>query len=127
MKFLSEAYVFGNSAYEDEEEAKKEIKEINKKLFEKSEPELQIYYDKGRKWSLEKLDEIYLKLGTKFDKLYFESEMAEPGKKIVLDNLSNGIFEKSEGAVHQGFFDVLPVRASCKRLERRPCPALPPA
>ena len=99
VRFLSDSYVAGNTAYEEDEIAKKEIKEINKKLYEMSDQELNIYYKKGREWSLQKLNEIYLKLGTKFDQFYFESEMAEQGKNIVLKNIENGIFEKSEGAI----------------------------
>jgi len=97
MKFLSSAYALGAEAYE--KNAKSEIVDLNKKIFEKSDKEINKYYDKGKKWSLEHFDELYKKLDTKFDYFIFESEVFKLGKKIVEDGLKKGIFEKSQGAV----------------------------
>jgi len=91
------AYPKGAQAYEDSEVVKKEIEEINKKIYSKD-PELFHIYEEGRKVSLEKFEEVYKKLGTKFDYHFFESEIADTGKKLVEDNLGK-IFEKSDGAV----------------------------
>lgn len=100
IKFLADAYVFGSEKYENGENAKKEISELNKKIFEKSDEEINKIYEKGKEWSLEHFDEIYKKLGTKFDYFIFESEVAGLGKKIVEKGLANGIFEKGEnGAI----------------------------
>ncbi|MDQ5950202.1 MAG: arginyl-tRNA synthetase [Patescibacteria group bacterium] len=99
IKFMGNAYVVGNLAYTDDPKAKEEIKEINKKVYERSDPEINIYYDKGKKWSLEHFEEIYKKLGTKFDEYFFESEMAGPGKELVLEFLKKGIFKESDGAI----------------------------
>lgn len=96
MKFLSSAYALGAEAYEEEKE---EIVALNKKIFERSDREINRYYDKGKKWSLEHFDELYRKLDTKFDYFIFESEVFKLGKKIVEDGLKKGIFEKSQGAV----------------------------
>ena len=100
MKFLGGAYGYGSQMY-GEEKVKKEINELNKKIFEKSDKDKEInkLYDKGKKWSLEHFDELYKKLGTKFDYPIFESEVSDLGKKIVEKGLKNGIFEKSEGAI----------------------------
>ncbi|MCX6765165.1 MAG: arginine--tRNA ligase [Candidatus Nealsonbacteria bacterium] len=99
MRFLSAAYAKGAEAYDNDENAKKEIVELNKKIFERTDKEINKYYDKGKKWSLEHFDELYIKLGTKFDYFIFESEVSGLGKKIVESGLKKGIFEKSEGAV----------------------------
>lgn len=99
MKFLSSAYASGAEAYEKDENAKKEIVSLNKKIFEKSDKEVNRYYDKGKKWSLEHFNELYIKLDTKFDYFIFESEVFGLGKRIVETGLDKGIFEKSEGAV----------------------------
>ena len=56
-------------------------------------------YETGRQWSLEAFEVIYKRLGTKFDFYYFESEVGEPGKKLVLEFLKKGVFEKSDGAI----------------------------
>lgn len=98
IKFLNEAYVFGNLQFNEDPEAEKEIMEINKQLFENPSIDLQTYYIKGKKWSLEHFDEMYKILGTKFDKFYFESETAPVGKKIVEENKGK-VFEESEGAI----------------------------
>ncbi len=90
-------YVTGAKAYEENEEAKLEIQEINRKIYDKSDPEINKVYEDGRKKSLEAFGEIYKKLGTKFDHFFFESETAEIGKKTVLEN--PGIFVESDGAI----------------------------
>jgi len=98
IKFLGAAYVEGNKAYE-EGRAKSEIEEINKKIYEKSDPQLQDLYEKTRSWSLEYFQSIYDRLSVKFDRLYFESEVADLGKKIALEALEKNILVKSQGAI----------------------------
>ncbi len=113
MKYMGDAYVYGSNQYEEDEKVQSEIKEINKKLFEGSDSELQIYYDKGRAWSLEYFDTIYKKLGTEFKHLFFETQTAPIGKKIVEDNIATGIFEKSEESeaiIYKGEQDGLHTR-----------------
>lgn len=92
------AYVVGHKAYESDETAKKEIEEINKKIYERSDAKVSEIYEEGRKASLEYFEAIYRKLNTSFDYSFFESETAEIGKKIVLDNLGK-VFEESDGAI----------------------------
>ena len=58
-----------------------------------------VIYLVTRKWSLDYFDSIYKKLDTKFDRFYFESEIFNRGREIVLKNLKKGIFKKSDGAV----------------------------
>ena len=90
------AYAKGNSAYEEDENAKEEIKEINKKVYDKSDDEVNKLYDEGRKVSLEHFEEIYKKLGTKFDEYFFET--GPIGKKLVEENVGK-VFNESDGAV----------------------------
>lgn len=99
IKFLSETYAQGAKAYEEDENAKKQIQEINLKLYQKSDPELNKLWEWGKKISLEHFEEIYKRVGTKYDKYYFESEVAPLGREIVLENVGKGIFEKHEGAI----------------------------
>lgn len=98
ISYLSEAYVLGSGKYEDDEKAKIEIKLLNKKIFDKSDKEINEIYEKGRAWSLEHFEEVYQKLGTKFDHYFFEGIEGRDGVKIVEDNLGK-VFEHSEGAV----------------------------
>lgn len=91
-------YAKGYKAYEENPEAKKEIEDINKKIYDKSDPETNKKYEEGKKASLDEFEEVYKKLGTKFDYSFFESETGEIGKKIVEENIGK-VFEKSEGAI----------------------------
>lgn len=113
VKYLGDAYIEGSEAYDysDNQEARKEIDEINyyifyittpvleKKDFQKFE-ELQMKekYTKGRLWCLEYFEIIYKRLGTKFDNYFFESEVGALGLNIVLENIGE-IFKKDAGAI----------------------------
>lgn len=98
IKYLAQAYVKGNQAYEEKPEAKKEIEALNHKIYAQD-PEIIKLWEQTRGWSLKCFDRIYQRLDTQFDRLYFESEVAEPGKKIVLEHLQKKVFIKSEGAI----------------------------
>jgi len=98
VKWLGEMYVAG-SKFDDDVAAQKEIKEINQKIFGKTDPEINKVYDLGRAWSLEYFGSIYKRLGTKFDSFFFESEVDELGMKTVEEFLKKGVFAKSEGAI----------------------------
>jgi len=95
--FLGKAYAFGAKAYKDDPEAKKEIDEFNKKLYQRSDKDLNNIYETGKRWSLEHFDTIYKKLDTHFDYLFFESEMAPKGLEIIAAHRE--VFEDSQGAV----------------------------
>ncbi len=98
VKFLGEGYALGAKTYEEDSQAKEEINELNKKVYE-HDPSINELYQKGRKWSLEYFERIYKRLGTKFEDYYFESEVGNKGVELVNEHLKDGIFEKSEGAV----------------------------
>ena len=55
-------------------------------------------YKQSRQWSLDYFDYIYKRLGTHFDRLFFESECFSLGKELVLQNVGK-IFTKSKGAI----------------------------
>lgn len=96
---LGKSYAEGDRAYENNESAKKEIVEINKKIYDGSDPEINKIYKKGRELSLRHFEEIYTRLGSKFDGNFFESEAGGNGRKLVEKFSEKGIFERSEGAV----------------------------
>lgn len=98
IAFLGKSYVYGSRSYEEDANFKKEIDALNKVIYEKTDHEINKLYDWGRKASLEHLAQIYTKLGTKFDYMFFESEAAPIGLFIVEEYLKKGIFSKSEGA-----------------------------
>lgn len=97
-EFLGQAYALGSKNYEDSAEVKQEIIEFNKKIYNQDKSIIKIYQT-TRQWSLDYFAGIYKKLKTNFDRLYFESEVFESGREIVLKNLKTGIFKVSDGAV----------------------------
>ena len=97
MKYLGEAYTIGAQSYEENEETKTRIEEINKKIYDRSDESINRVYDLGKKWSLEYFETIYKKLGTKFEHYFFESETGRDGLKII--NQNRKVFTESEGAL----------------------------
>lgn len=101
---IAKCYVEGTAAYEDDENAKKEITELNKEIYKINaedihEGELARLYWKGRELSYEYFKDFYAKIGVKFDVFYPESTVAALGLSKVLEELDAGVYEKSEGAV----------------------------
>ena len=97
-QFMGEAYAQGSKDYESNENAKKEINELNKKIYEQD-SSIRELYKKGREWSLEYFDSIYQRLGTGFKRFYFESEVGRVGAELVREFLKKDIFEESDGAI----------------------------
>lgn len=95
--FLGRAYVYGAKEYEESEVAKKEIEDLNIKIYQKDPAILEIW-EKGRKWSLDYFEVIYQRLGTKFEDFYFESDAGRLGMESVHANIGK-VFEESQGAV----------------------------
>ncbi len=96
--WIGEQYAKGSDAYDTDEAKKKEIDSINKKVYDRSDDEINTIYDWGRKVTLDAFEEIYALLGTRFNHYFFESEMAPIGKKIVEENLGS-VFTESDGAI----------------------------
>ncbi|MDQ3014442.1 MAG: arginine--tRNA ligase [bacterium] len=99
IALIGRAYVYGSNAFETNDRAKQEITEFNKKIYERSDDTINELYDWGREVSIKHFNELYVKLGSRFDYNIWESEVADEGKKIVEAGLDRGIFELSEGAV----------------------------
>ncbi len=78
--------------------AKARTTEILQRL-EARDPELAAVWQRTRQWSLDEFDEIYRWCGVSFDRVFFESEVDEPGLALVEEYLAKGVFVESEGAV----------------------------
>lgn len=110
VMILAESYVEGASEFENNETVKQEIIEINKKIYNDDES-LKALWEEGRKISLEHFEELYSRIGVRYDKYYFESVTAKKGKEIVLSHIDDRIFERDEGAViYRGEKDGLHTR-----------------
>ncbi len=104
VEFMGKCYVTGTRAYEDDESAKAEITDLNKRIYQihtdnDHESAFAKIYWQFRKWSYEYFDEFYAKIGTKFEKYYPESDIAQIGLNTVLEQKNAGVFKDSDGAI----------------------------
>ncbi|MDO8618925.1 MAG: arginine--tRNA ligase [Candidatus Daviesbacteria bacterium] len=95
--FLGKAYAKGATKYEEDETVKAEINALNIKLYLKD-AKLMPIWEETRQWSLDYLEAIFTKVGTKFDGNFSESQVEADGKAMVLQNIGK-VFEEDEGAV----------------------------
>lgn len=123
---IAKAYVEGTRAYEEDEQAKAEITEINRMVYEIAlqefgdirkwpghemgddqegvalaldKEEIKTIYLKGRELSYKYFEDFYARIGVKFDRYYPESTVAVRGLKEVRQGLDRGVYEESNGAV----------------------------
>ncbi len=96
---FKDAYATGHKAYENDDDlnnfAKKEIIEINKKIYEESDPEVSKIYEEGRAKSLEFFEEMYKRLDSEFNFHFYESQAGEIGGELVRENIGT-VFEKGD-------------------------------
>ena len=97
-RFLGQAYAQGAQAYGKDFSVEREIDQLNQKIYQQD-PEIVELWKTTRQWSLDYFAWIYRRLGTNYDRLYLESEVAGPGTKNAQQLLKKGILEKSKGAV----------------------------
>jgi arginyl-tRNA synthetase len=97
VEFLGAAYAFGSRMSEDNPEIKEEIADINKKIYERSDPEINRRYDLGLQWSLAYFETVYARLGTKFDDYFPESSIGAEGLALV--RAHGDVFKESDGAI----------------------------
>ena len=101
---IAKCYVEGTAAYEDSEDAHARITELNKKIYQINsenfhDSKLAELYWKGRELSYDYFKDFYAQIGVHFDKFYPESTVADLGLKKVKEELKNGVYELSDGAV----------------------------
>jgi len=101
--WMTENYVNGTNAYEDNEQAKNEITNLNKKIYEihanndRESGLAQIYWT-CRQWSYDYFDYFYGLIGSKFEKYYPESMVSTLGLETVNKHIGD-VYENSDGAV----------------------------
>ncbi len=104
LGWMSERYVAGNAAYEEDEQASRAIDDINRRVYglhesgDQQSPFARIYWA-CRQWSYDGFDALYKKLDmAPFEKYYPESTVADLGIKTVKEHIGK-VYEESEGAV----------------------------
>jgi arginyl-tRNA synthetase len=90
-------YSAGAKAYDENDEAKQQIREINEQIYRQDEP-IKDLYRQGKEKSFAEFDRVLEVLGIKTDKRYLESESTPAGLETVKQHTGD-VFKESEGAV----------------------------
>lgn len=103
-EWMAARYVEGTNAYEDDEAAKADIVELNKKIYQlhiddEHDSTLAQLYWTCREWSYDYFNAFYERIGTPFEKYYPESQTAPVGLQTVLEQKEAGVYKDSDGAV----------------------------
>ncbi len=124
VEFLGKAYAVGSKAFEEDEAAKQEIKDINFLVYASAQrfqqekgisasstdylkftegkedkvSEVFNLWKETRQWSLDYFETIYKRVDTHFDRYFFESECLG-GVDKANQAVKKGILQESEGAI----------------------------
>lgn len=96
--YLDKSYVLGRNLSEQKESVKEECKDINRKIYEKSDENIVELYEFTRDISIRHQDKAFKELGVEYDVQYPESVVWELGKSIVLENVGK-VFVEDAGAI----------------------------
>jgi arginyl-tRNA synthetase len=91
-----------------EPENEAEVRELYAR-WNQRDPEVLALWKKTRQWSLEGFNQIYSQLDESFDRIYFESEVEDPGAHLVEQLIQQGlaIDERPEGPVFIALDEVV--------------------
>jgi len=97
--FVGDYYVLYSEKAKNDDNLDKEAQELLRS-WEARDKETVNLWNKMNNWAVEGFKITYTKLGIKFDKEYFESELYLEGKKKIFEGLEKGLFERTEdGAI----------------------------
>lgn len=102
--WISQCYVTGAGAYEEDETAKQAIDELNKTVYgfhesdDHTSPLAQMYWT-TRQWSYDYFEAFYHTINVDTMHYYPESTTAPVGLAVVKEQLAKGNLKESEGAV----------------------------
>ena len=89
--WMNEIYAEADQLYQDPEN-EAEVRALYAR-WNARDPEVVALWKKTRQWSLEGFEQIYNQLGEDFDRIYFESEVEDPGVKLVEEMVKSGLAE----------------------------------
>lgn len=130
VQLLGKAYAAGSKAFEEVEDAKKTIKDINFLVYASAQrfqqekgteqsstdyvkfvegradevDQVFNFWKETRQWSLDYFETIYRRVSTHFDRYYFESECLS-GVDFAKEAVKKGVLKMSDGAI---IFDAKP-------------------
>ncbi len=101
MELIDQMYVEGARAFKNDEKAEKEIRQINKDVYQKEGENYKLYL-KLRDWSIEHQAEAFRELGIEYDRQYPESEVYEDAMKIIAENEGTLFTQSEEALIYDG-------------------------
>lgn len=90
IRWLGDLYAEADAMAHAEPDADAEIKALFAR-WDDRDPDVIDLWRKTRQWSLDGFDQMFARLGARFDRFYFPSEEEEDGKKMVADLIQRGI------------------------------------
>jgi arginyl-tRNA synthetase len=97
-RWLGTVYREASAKFEASRKVQKEVDGINNRLYARDKKVFAAWKE-TRGWSLGYFKDIYRDFGVKFSRLYFESEVEKPGKKLAEELLKKKVAKRSDGAV----------------------------
>lgn len=88
--FVGDCYVLYSNYEKEHPEVIKEVEEMLLK-WEANDSKTIELWGKMRDWALEGMNETFAEFGIKFDAIFFESDIYQKGKDIILDAYSKGL------------------------------------
>lgn len=107
-EWMGKLYAEANRRLEEKPELEAEVRALYAR-WDSGDPEVVKTWKETRQWSLDGFNSMYDKLGIRFDKYYFNSQMEKPGKAVVAELVEKGIAqdERPEGPVIVKLDDLL--------------------
>ncbi|MFH0857002.1 MAG: arginine--tRNA ligase [bacterium] len=97
--FVGKYYAMFGEKLKENPELEEEVKECLRK-WEAGDEEVMALWEQMNKWYYQGVEKTYEKIGSKFDKYYYESENYKHGKEIIMDALDKKIvYKKEDGAI----------------------------
>lgn len=99
-RWMGDIYAEADRLLADHPELDAEVRALFAR-WDGRDPDIVRLWEETRQWSLEGFDQIYERLGVRFDRVYFESEEEEEGKEWVKTMIERGIAvdERPDGPV----------------------------
>lgn len=95
---LGEMYAQAARKEKEDKTAKGMIEFMMKKIESREGEEYELW-KRTREWSIAHFDKIYKELGIWFERIFYESEFVDQGRKMVKELVKKGILKESEGAI----------------------------
>lgn len=102
MNFIVSCYIEANKLFTEDDNIKKEIQDINLKIFSKTDEKINQVYNKLLNWSLEHQKEFFERVGVHFDYEYSESQISEKGVELAKQLDGNLLIRDDDALVFPG-------------------------